>query len=188
MMRLVLAVALLLSLSQIIHADHNVTVDNTSNLIVYQGSWITAVFPNYDYGGSQQLVDLGSTPDAGGSTATFKFTGTSFISPRSLGSQSFSGVAIYFMAPEWPYTVNTVLTLDSDPPVVVSMTSLNTLPIGSVGPNVVSQVLWGRTGLSNTEHTLVASLAAGARYIVVDALMYVLESVLFRDGLTHIIT
>jgi len=161
MMRLVLAVALLLSLSQIIHADHNVTVDNTSNLIVYQGSWITAVFPNYDYGGSQQLVDLGSTPDAGGSTATFKFTGTSFISPRSLGSH---------------------------PPVVVSMISLNTLPIGSVGPNVVSQVLWGRTGLSNTEHTLVASLAAGARYIVVDALMYVLESVLFRDGLTHIIT
>jgi len=84
----------------------------------------------------------------------------------------FSGVAIYYMSPEWPYTVNTLLTLDSDPPVVVDMTSSNTLPIGSVGPNVVSQVLWGRTGLSNTEHTLVASLVTGGRYIVVDAFMY----------------
>ena len=49
----------------------------------------------------------------------------------------------------------------------------DSLPTGSVGPSVPSQVLWGRTGLSNTEHTLVMSLAAGGRYIVVDSLTYV---------------
>jgi len=75
MMRHALVVALSLSLFNTVHGDHNITVDNTSNLIVYQGSWGVAVFPDYDYGGSQHLIDLGSAPDAGGSTATFKFTG-----------------------------------------------------------------------------------------------------------------
>jgi len=83
MMRRGLAVALLLCLSQTVHADHNVTVDNTSNLIVYQGSWGVADFPDYDYGGSQELVDLGNNPTAGNSTATFTFTGS--LVPRSPG-------------------------------------------------------------------------------------------------------
>jgi hypothetical protein len=85
-----------------------------------------------------------------------------------------SGVAIYYWSPLWPYAVDTLLTLDSEPPVVVTMTDPSeSLPIGSVGPSVISQVLWGQTGLSNTQHTLVISLAPGARYIVVDALMSV---------------
>jgi hypothetical protein len=44
------------------------------------------------------------------------------------------------------------------------------LPVGSVGPTVPSAVRWSRTGLSNTQHTLVVSLEPGARYMVVDAL------------------
>jgi len=93
---------------------------------------------------------------------------------------SFSGIAIYYMSPQWPYTVNTLLTLDSNSPVVLAMTSSNTEPIGAVGPNVITQVLWGQTGLSDTEHTLVISLAPGGRYIVVDALMYDMESILLH--------
>jgi len=82
----------------------------------------------------------------------------------------FQGVAIYYMAPKWPFAVTTLLTVDSDPPVVVTMTSPSSVNPG--GPNTVSQVLWGRTGLSNTEHTIVMSLVPGDEFVLVDALMY----------------
>ena len=77
----VFTAVLILSLSQLIHAAHNVTVDNTSGSIVYQGTWGLAVFPGYDIGGSQQLVDLGNTnsQEDASSTATFKFTGSPFL-------------------------------------------------------------------------------------------------------------
>jgi hypothetical protein len=57
---------------------------------------------------------------------------------------------------------------------VVTMTDPSeSVPIDSAGPSVISQVLWGQTGLSNTQHTLVISLAPGGQYIVVDAVMSV---------------
>jgi hypothetical protein len=77
------------------------------------------------------------------------------------------------MAPRWPYTVNTVVSLDSGPSSLIDMTDpSNSQAVGSP-PTVVSQVLWGQSGLANTEHTLVMSMASSGMYVVVDALMYV---------------
>jgi len=76
------------------------------------------------------------------------------------------------MAPLWPYTVNTVVTIDSGNPNLVDMTDYSSsAPVGS-GPTVQSQVLWGMSGLANTEHTVVFSMMSGGRYVVVDALVY----------------
>jgi hypothetical protein len=76
------------------------------------------------------------------------------------------------MAPLWPYTVNTVVTLDSDPPYLIEMTDPSeSEPVGNP-PTVESQVLWGQSGLADTEHTLVMSMASSGMYVIVDALMY----------------
>jgi hypothetical protein len=77
------------------------------------------------------------------------------------------------MAPLWPYTVNTVVTVDDYPPVLVDMTDpSNSEPVGNP-PTVASSVLWGMSGLANTEHTIVMSMASSGMYIVVDALVCV---------------
>jgi len=158
-MQLALLATLFLSLSGAVHGVYNITVDNTDTSIVYTGFWGVISLGGYDYGGTQNLVDLGDNLDKPGadSNATFIFT----------------GIAIYYMAPLWPYRVETVVTLDNEPPVVINMTAPGQLvPIGTTGATVVSSVLWGRTGLTNTQHKLVMSLAEGGRYIVVDALIY----------------
>jgi|ERR1700733_11246403 hypothetical protein len=72
----------------------------------------------------------------------------------------FLGIAIYYMAPLWPYTVTTVVTIDGGPPQLTQMTDpLNSEPVGG-GPTVNSAVLWGQTGLADVQHTLLMSLAA----------------------------
>ena len=72
---------MLLSLSRTIYAAYNVTVDNTNSLIVYQGAWGVLSLTGYDYGGSQELVDMNYSPDGAGSTATLNFTGFSRLLP-----------------------------------------------------------------------------------------------------------
>jgi hypothetical protein len=84
------------------------------------------------------------------------------------------GTAIYYLAPLWPYDVNTSLTLDKSDPIVINLTDPNndTAPFGSL-PTVQSQILWQQSGLDNIEHNVLLSLASGGTYIAVDALMYV---------------
>jgi hypothetical protein len=135
----------------IVQGDHNVTVDDLSPQISYTSpGWSEASFPTFDYDGSHAFSLNRS------STATFNFT----------------GVAIYYVAAGWPYTVNTQLTLDSGNPEVVYMVDPNHQ--GQVGdpPSSGYQVRWQRTGLTNTTHTLVASMWSGGTYVVVDALIY----------------
>jgi hypothetical protein len=61
---------------QTIRADLNITIDNTSAAIQYQGPWQLATFPGYDFGGSQALIDLGNNASPGVATATASFTFT----------------------------------------------------------------------------------------------------------------
>jgi hypothetical protein len=84
-----------------------------------------------------------------------------------------TGVAVYFMSPLWPYVVNTALSLDSAPPVLIDLTD-HSKPNASVGlgpETVQSKVVWGETGLAVKQHTLVISVGAGQPYAIVDALM-----------------
>jgi hypothetical protein len=75
------------------------------------------------------------------------------------------------MAPLWPYTVTTVVTLDGGPPQLIQMIDpLNSEPVGSA-PTVDSAVLWGQAGLADVQHTLMMSMAPSGMYVVVDALV-----------------
>jgi hypothetical protein len=56
----------------VVQAVHNVTVDDTSSLIVYSGNWSNTT-SSWDYGGSHSYSQ---DPTA---TATFSFTGLSFF-------------------------------------------------------------------------------------------------------------
>lgn len=85
---------------------------------------------------------------------------------------TFTGVAIYFMSPLWPYVVNTAVSLDSSPPILIDLIDHSKPNVG-VGPETVqSKVVWGDAGLPNSQHTFVVSVGAGQPYAVVDALIY----------------
>jgi hypothetical protein len=127
--------------------DLNVTVDSTNGTIVFSGNWGENPSP-FAIGGSHAFsLDRNAT-------ASFNFT----------------GIAIYYLAPLWPYTVNTLITLDSNQSFLVNLTgSLN----GTIGDpeDEPATVLWSLTGLTNTQHTVVASMWDEGIYVVMDALM-----------------
>jgi hypothetical protein len=76
------------------------------------------------------------------------------------------------MSPLWPYPVNVKLTLDSTvSPDTLDLTDLSRPNGGGPMETVQSQVLWGKSGLANTAHTLVVSRATGGQFVVVDALV-----------------
>src|ERR1700722_13672294 len=75
------------------------------------------------------------------------------------------------MAPLWPYPVNTELTVDSFSPELVSMVDPSHTTASGTAETVSYSVLWGMTALENTTHTLVASMAVGGQFVVMDGLM-----------------
>lgn len=79
-----------------------------------------------------------------------------------------AGVAVYYLSPEWPYTVNSYVSLDGALPVLVDMTA-PLLNDSTTAETVESDVRWSATGLINEEHQVVVTL--GAQYAVVDAFM-----------------
>jgi hypothetical protein len=70
-------VLILCIFTKTIHADLNITVDDASSAIQYQGPWTIIDDPGYDLDGSQHLIDLVTNlnPGAANATATFTFTG-----------------------------------------------------------------------------------------------------------------
>lgn len=75
------------------------------------------------------------------------------------------------MSPRWPYLVNTAISLDSGAPFLVDLVD-HSRPNAVEGPETVqSQIVWGASGLTNTQHTLVMSVGAGQPFAIVDALM-----------------
>jgi len=84
----------------------------------------------------------------------------------------YSGIAIYFLSPLWPYTVNTAVSLDSGPITVIDLVD-HSRPNTGQGPETAQyQVVWNATGLANTQHNLRISVGAGQPFAVVDGLMY----------------
>ncbi|KAJ7059557.1 hypothetical protein C8F01DRAFT_1084715 [Mycena amicta] len=81
---------------------------------------------------------------------------------------TFTGVAVYFLSPRWPYAVTTQLSLD-DSTVVLDLTDHNassTPPGGS--ESTPSSIVWSATGLTNSLHTVVVRMASGGQFAVVD--------------------
>lgn len=84
------------------------------------------------------------------------------------------GIAIYFLSPLWPYTVNTAVSLDYGPITLIDLVD-HSRPNTGQGPETVQyQVVWNATGLANTQHNLLISVGAGQPYAIVNGLMYVL--------------
>jgi len=139
----------------------NVTVDDGSSSITYspQSAWGTTAQTALDFpfsaSSSHRLVDT-LLPGHGGAYASFEFT----------------GVAVYFLSPKWPYSVSTLVSLDGglgrcvdlfDPSGVRDAVGSETAP---------STVVWSETGLTNTRHTVRVSACSGDQYAVVDGFIY----------------
>ena len=166
-----------------VFAAENVTVDDQNPSIIYSPprAWSESAPSTLDLGGSHKLTQ---NPNA---TASFNFTGNFFFD-FGLSSSILnhvccvcSGIAIYFLSPLWPYTVNTAISLDSGPSILVNLVDTSR-PSTDGGPETVqSSVVWNATGLANIQHNLLISVGAGQPYAIVDGLMYVCSLLLFLE-------
>ncbi|KAJ7614513.1 hypothetical protein FB45DRAFT_758475 [Roridomyces roridus] len=144
--------------------QHNVSLDNTDSLITYrpQSSWESGLRSGLDFGGSHSVSS----------------------DPASNAVLNFTGVAVYYLAPRWPYTVTTVITLDDGQSVLVNLTDPYATPTPPGGSESAEfSVAWSAMGLSNTTHSVVLSMspvAANGGFIISDGFMCVFVS-LSRD-------
>ncbi|KAJ7106809.1 hypothetical protein C8R43DRAFT_1080584 [Mycena crocata] len=135
-------------------APRNITIDDTDSAISYLGTWEASENQrsSLDYGGTHPVSSTGGS-------AVFTFTGT----------------AVYYLSPRWPYNVSTNVALDSAAPVYVNLTD----PLSSPSPpggseSALSAVVWSATGLANTTHKL--TLTAGPDgYTVADGFIYTVD-------------
>ncbi|KAF7324483.1 hypothetical protein MKEN_00489000 [Mycena kentingensis (nom. inval.)] len=143
-------------LATLASAFSNITIDDTDSQIVYSGLWDPSSThrSSLDYGGSHTFS---SDPTA---SATFKFT----------------GVAVYFLAPLWPYSVTTQISLNGGVAEVLNLTDplASTTSTGG-SESALSAPVWSKTGLKNTSHTVVVSMGPAKDGIVVDGFMYTVD-------------
>lgn len=135
----------------------NITIDDTSSMINYKGSWDNSSLhtSSLDYGGSHTLSSDSSA------SATFTFT----------------GVAVYYLSPLWPYWVNSTITIDGGDETTLNLTD----PVASTTEPGGSEsspygVRWSKTGLSNSSHEVVVSMASSGQWIVVDGFNYTVDN------------
>ena len=175
------------TLSTTVFAATNVTIVYQDPSITYSpsGAWSLSAPSKLDLGGAHMITQ---NPNA---TASFNFTGKSFFIllffSFTVNQVDFCcffviifvfiypGIAIYFLAPLWPYLVNTAVSLDSGPITLIDLVDHTaSSPSTAQGPETIQyHVVWNATGLANTHHNLLISVGAGQPYAVVDGLMYV---------------
>ncbi|KAF7325205.1 hypothetical protein MKEN_00564700 [Mycena kentingensis (nom. inval.)] len=135
----------------------NVTVDDTdAEHLTYAGIWDPSVThqSSLDFGGSHTFSSDESA------RAVFEFT----------------GVAVYYLAPRWPYPVDSRVSLDGGAAVVVNLTD----PVASTtdaggSESAMWSIAWFAEGLRNTSHRVVVSIGPTG-YIVVDGWMYTVDN------------
>ncbi|KAJ3742445.1 hypothetical protein DFH05DRAFT_214655 [Lentinula detonsa] len=133
----------------------NTTIDDQNSTILYSaGEWnLSSSYNSLDYDGFHHLSGQSSA------FAVFNFT----------------GVAIYFLSPLWPYAVGARLVLDDQiPPVFVDLQD-HSRPVSSTGgpETVASAVVWGVENLESGNHSLRVEFAQGqSEYVILDAIIY----------------
>lgn len=150
-------------------ADQNVTYDDSSSSIAYFGQWSNSAQNSLDFGGSHHLSN-----DPNG-TATFTFTGErrcTSLYTCDIDVKHHPGIAVYVLAPKWPYQVGMSMTLDGGDPLVVDLQDL-TIPTSTDGgpEDKAWSVVADANGLNNTRHRLVISMPSGYLYQIVDGFM-----------------
>lgn len=135
----------------------NITIDDTSSMINYKGSWDKSSLhtSSLDYNGSHTFSSDSSA------SATFTFT----------------GVAVYYLSPLWPYWVNVTITIDGGDETTLNLTD----PVASMTDPGGSEsspydVRWSKTGLSSSSHEVVVSTAPSGQWIVVDGFKYTVDN------------
>ncbi|KAK7058047.1 hypothetical protein R3P38DRAFT_3304330 [Favolaschia claudopus] len=127
----------------------NVTIDDTDPMIAYSGSW-----------------DPSAT-----------HIHTLSVDPTASATLTFTGVAVYYLVPRWPYAVNVQLSLDGGSGVIVNLTdpdASTTSPGGS--ESAKWSAVWGATGLTNTTHKLVLTMAPTGDVVVADGFIYTVNN------------
>ncbi|KAK6996672.1 hypothetical protein R3P38DRAFT_2565214, partial [Favolaschia claudopus] len=127
----------------------NITIDDADPMISYSSGWA---------GDSSHLSSL----DYGGSLARNQ-------NEPGWAEFTFTGVAVYYLAPRWPYFVSTRVGLNGLAPDLVNLTDPDapTKPWGARETTKYS-VLWSAKNLDNTQHTVRVSFG---NFIVVDGFM-----------------
>ncbi|KAL0950458.1 hypothetical protein HGRIS_010407 [Hohenbuehelia grisea] len=150
--------ALLVLATSVVEAINNVTVDDSSSDISYVGNWTRSTIGQSpaNYGGSHAVT----------------------MQANASAMLSFTGVAVYFMSPRWPYAATTQIQLDGEQPELVDLSDINR----SVRPNsnattmddetVQSKIVWSRAGLENKQHQLRISVGHMQPFAVIDAIIY----------------
>ncbi|KAH8829410.1 hypothetical protein DL96DRAFT_1051980 [Flagelloscypha sp. PMI_526] len=132
--------------------EKNVTVDDTDSSILYTGTFHLGSPTNLDYGGNHMLSE-----DIG---ATAKFT--------------FTGTAVYMLSPKWPYGVDTAVSIDGGPSTTVDLVDHAAPQTTGGSESLAYSVVWSKTGLTNTSHTV--QLSRANNYVIVDGFMWVFSS------------
>ncbi|TFK63465.1 hypothetical protein BDN72DRAFT_320715 [Pluteus cervinus] len=136
----------------LVYSQQNITLDDNDPAIVYQpkDQWSQSAPSPLDAGGSHMLT---SSP---GATALLQFT----------------GVAVYFMSPLWPYHVTTAVQLDDEDAQLLVLTDTSRNDTGGGPETVQSAIVWSKTGLNNTSHRLSVYVGAGEPFAIVDTIIY----------------
>ncbi|KAK7058048.1 hypothetical protein R3P38DRAFT_3253058 [Favolaschia claudopus] len=132
-------------------ALQNVTVDETDSKIFYAGSWFPQQF-DLDYGGSHVA--------SGDSTASALFT--------------FTGTAVYYLAPRYSWPASVRLTVDEEPAVTVNLTNPNGSP-GST-ESLPWSAVWSAKNLPNTRHRVFVRAAPTDETFIVDGFIYTVDN------------
>lgn len=135
--RCILAIIFLLHVHTSVLALKNVTLEDTDESISWEGVW-TRISPGF------------GNPEDGHNT---------YMSTRSRESYAefkFTGVAVYFVSPRWPYPATTRLTLDpSSPDAVPLVLNLEDTDTKTTEEEFGRRlVLASATGLANVEHVV----------------------------------
>ncbi|KAH7878387.1 uncharacterized protein C8R40DRAFT_759582 [Lentinula edodes] len=132
----------------------NVTIDDQDPAIFYSaGQWnLSNSYNSLDVKGFHHLSGQSSA------FAVFNFT----------------GVAIYFLSPLWPYAVGAQLVLDNQPPAFVDLQDYSrSVSLSGGSETVSSAVVWGVENLELGNHSLRVEFAQEkSEYVVLDALIY----------------
>ncbi|KAJ4473647.1 hypothetical protein J3R30DRAFT_703445 [Lentinula aciculospora] len=146
---------LIAAIPHVVFALQNVTISHTSSSIDYKPNssiWFSSDSA-LDYSQSH------ATTETKGASATFTFT----------------GIAIYYAAASWPYPVSANISINGGSGTFVDLHDYQSAQTNGGSASASATIHWYRTGLKNTSHTIVISLAKNASYAVLDTLIYTID-------------
>ncbi|KAF9529827.1 hypothetical protein CPB83DRAFT_905679 [Crepidotus variabilis] len=135
-------------------ARRNITIDEDSSLITYfpASSW-SKVTGDLDAGGGHMLTD----------------------DPNAYATLTYTYVSLWVMSTKWPYEVTTEYVLDGTKRTIIDLQDHNSPNLGTGGGTVASSIVASFIGSSSQTHEIGVFVAPGAKYAVLDRLIFEVE-------------